>query len=160
MPDFFAPSEVVQMGIQIEVNGKDFYTALASAPGMAAAKAIFIFLAGEEERHIHVFESILGSVEKYEPPEAYTEEYFAYLKALADDHVFTKKNKGTEAAQKVSSPLDAIEVALGFEKDSILLYLEMKKLVPAPGQKTIDKLIEQEQEHVRRLSTIKREMNG
>lgn len=156
MPIFFSPSEVVQMGVQIEENGRDFYNAVAKSSKDDKAKEVFNFLAREETRHIEDFKKLLSTVEKYEPPEVYPGEYFAYLKALADEHVFTQKNKGEEVAGKVKSDKEAIELAIGFEKDSILLYIQMKDMVPDNGKKVVDNLIDQEKNHLRRLSELKK----
>lgn len=156
MVNIFSASEVVQLGIQVEKNGRDFYLAVAEKSKVDKAKQIFQYLANEEEKHIKVFEDILSSIEKYEPPEAYSEEYFSYLRALSEEYVFTKEKKGEEIAQKVKEDREAIELGVGFEKDSILFYNEMKKFVLKGGQKTIDKLIEQEQEHLIKLSQLKK----
>jgi len=155
MSNFFSVSEVVQIGIEIEKNGKDFYNTVASSSKNKEVKKMWEYLANEEEQHIKTFEEILSTVEKYEPPEAYPGEYFSYLKALSEQHVFTQKNKGKEIAKKVKNDTEAIELAIGFEKDSILFYYEMKKLVKKDTSKTIDKLIEQEQGHLSKLSDLK-----
>jgi len=155
MVNIFSVSEVIQLGIQIERNGRDFYSTVAKSSKIDRAKQIFQYLAGEEEKHIKVFEGILSGVESYEPPEAYPGEYFAYLRALSEEYVFTKEKKGIEIAQKVKSDMEGIEIGIDVEKDSILFYNEMKKLVPKDRHKTIDKLIQQEQEHLRELSKLK-----
>jgi len=50
----FSSCEVVELGIQIEKNGRDFYSALAGSTRNARAAEIFKYLAGEEEKHIAV----------------------------------------------------------------------------------------------------------
>jgi len=87
MGSVFAGSEVVEIGIQIEKNGKDFYNTLVSQSENDKAADIFKYLAAEEEKHIAVFQKILDVVEKHEPPEAYPGEYFSYMNALAKEHV-------------------------------------------------------------------------
>ena len=151
----FSASEVVQMGIQIEQNGKDYYITVAKSARENKTKEAFQYLAAEEEKHIRTFEDILSQIEKYEPPESYPGEYFAYLRALSEEYVFTKARKGEEIAGKVKSDREAIETGIGFEKDSILFYEEMKNLVGQGAHQTIDKLIEQEKEHLRKLSQLK-----
>ena len=81
MANVFAGNEIVEMGIQIEKNGKDFYDTVLAQTKDEKAKNIFKYLAGEEEKHIITFQKILDSVHKYEPPESYPGEYFAYMKA-------------------------------------------------------------------------------
>lgn len=148
-------SEIVEMGVQIERNGKDFYNAVAGLSKKDKAKKMFLYLAGEEDRHITDFEMLLSGIGKYEvPEESYSGEYYDYLKALSEANVFTKEKKGKEIAKKVKTDRDAIELAIGFEKDSILFYYEMKKVILEAGHKTIDKLVGQEQEHLRKLSEL------
>lgn len=155
MGNIFAGSEIVEIGIQIEKNGKDFYSTVVGQSKNQKAKDIFKYLASEEEKHITAFQKILDTVQKYEPPEAYPGEYFAYMNALAKEYVFTQENKGSEIAKRTKSDKEAIESGLGFEKDSIIFYEGMKKVIPEYDLKIIDKLIAQEQEHLRKLSELK-----
>jgi len=155
MANVFGGSEIVEMGIQIEKNGKDFYDTLINQSKNKKAKEIFNYLAKEEEKHIAVFQKILDSVQKYEPPESYPGEYFAYMNALAGDYVFTRKDKGNEIAKKTKNDKEAIELGIKFEKDSILFYEGMKKVVPERQQNIIDELIAQEKSHLLKLSELK-----
>lgn len=156
MGNMFAVSEIVELGIQIEKNGRDLYNALAKDSKNLKAKEAFKYLSGEEEKHIAVFQKILGSVEEYEPKEAYSDEYFSYMNALASDYVFTQKNKGEEIAKKIKSENEAVNLGIGFEKDSIIFYEGMKKAVSACDQKVIDELIAQEESHLRQLVELKK----
>lgn len=155
MVNIFAGSEIVELGIQIEKNGRDFYNALVEQLKNQKAKETFKYLAGEEEKHIAVFQNILDSVHKYEPPESYPGEYFAYMNALARDYVFTQKDKGREIGKNVKGDKEAISLGIGFEKDSIIFYVGMKKVVPEYDHKIVDKLITQEQDHLRQMSELK-----
>ena len=155
MSNIFAGSEIVEIGIQIEKNGRDFYNTLVGQFKNQKAKDMFKYLAGEEEKHITAFRKILDSVHKYEPAESYPEEYFAYMNALAKEHVFTQENKGGEIAKNIKSDKEAIESGIGFEKDSIIFYEGMKKVVPENDLKILDELIAQEQDHLKKLSNFK-----
>lgn len=158
MGNIFAGSEIVEIGIQIEKNGRDFYNILTEQSKNVKAKDLFKYLAGEEEKHIKVFREILEGVEKYEPPESYPGEYFAYMNALASEYVFTEKDKGKEIAQKIRTDREAVDLGIGFEKDSIVFYEGMKKVVPEYDQKVVDELIAQEQSHLRQLSELKKNL--
>lgn len=155
MGNIFAGSEIVELGIQIEKNGRDFYNTLVNKSRNLKAKEIFKYLAGEEEKHIVVFQNILDSVEKYEPPQSYPGEYFAYMNALASEYVFTQKDKGGDIAKQTKSDLEAVELGTGFEKDSIIFYEGMKKVIPIYDQKIVEELIVQEQSHLRQLVDLK-----
>ena len=156
MGNIFSASEVVEMGIQIEKNGLDFYNV---AKGMAKenkVKELFKYLASQEEEHIKTFEGILSEVKKYEPFEAYPGEYFAYIKTLSEEYVFTKLKAGLKAAKDIKNDKEAVNLAIGFEKDSILFYYAMKNVVLEGEHNTIGRLIEQEQEHLKKLSELKK----
>jgi len=156
MGNIFAGSEIAELGIQIEKNGRDFYNALAAAQAKNPKfKEIFQYLAGEEAKHILAFQKILDSVQKYEPAEAYPGEYFAYMQALASGSVFTQENKGKEIARTIKDDRQAIDIGIKAEKDSIVFYEGMKKVVPGYDLKIIDEVIAQEQGHLKRLLDLK-----
>ncbi len=155
MGNIFAGSEIVEIGIEIEKNGRDFYNTLVRQTKDLKAKESFEFLAKEEEKHIKVFQGILDSLEKYQPAESYPGEYFAYMNALAGEYVFTQKDKGRQLAEKTSGDKEAIDLGIGFEKDSIIFYEGMKKCVPEFDLKVLDSLINQEQQHLRMLAELK-----
>jgi rubrerythrin len=151
----FSGSDVVELGIQIEKNGMDFYNGVASNSKSKKAVEVFKYLAGEEAKHIIAFEKLLKQVEIETPPETYAGEYYDYLKVLSEMHVFTKKNKGKEVAKQVKSDIQALDMAMGFERDSILLFYEMQKLVYKEDFAVIDSPIKQEQEHLTTLSGLR-----
>ncbi|MDD4900410.1 MAG: ferritin family protein [Candidatus Omnitrophica bacterium] len=158
MGNIFSGSEIVEIGIQIEKNGRDFYQTLIGKIKSLKAKEVFEFLVKEEEKHIKVFQGILDSLDKYDPPESFPGEYFAYMKALANEYIFTQKDTGKLIAQKVSSDKQALDMGIGFEKDSIIFYGGMKKTVPEYDLKVLDSLIDQEQQHLRMLSELREEV--
>ena len=80
MGNIFAGSEIVELGIQIEKNGLDFYNTLSGQAKNEKAKELFGFLAGEEAKHIQVFNKILEKTTKYEPAGLDADEYYAYMK--------------------------------------------------------------------------------
>ncbi len=155
MGNIFAGSEIVELGIQIEKNGRDFYNTLAKKSRNQKAAQIFQYLSGEEEKHAEVFKNILNKAEKYEPSGLDADEYFAYMNALASEYVFTKENKGEEIAKTIKNDKDAVNMGIGFEKDSIIFYEGMKKTVPEYDTRIIGELITQEQGHLKQLSELK-----
>lgn len=151
----FSGRELIDIAIGIERNGAAFYHSLATSTGNEIAKGAYQYLAGEELKHIRVFQSMLGSVADYRPPETYTEEYDLYLRALIDSRVFTDDQTAYEMAQRVTSDAEAIQIALGAEKDSILFYSEMWALVRQSDRELVAKIIEEERSHLRQLSELK-----
>jgi len=154
----FAGSDAVEMAVQIEVNGMDFYTVLEQNAVDKKAGGIFAMLKEEEEAHIAAFKELLSIVRKYEPAVEYNEEYEAHMNALAGNHVFTQKGKGKEVAATIKDDKQAVDTALKFEQDSIVFYESMKRIVADKERYILDALIGQEKNHVERLEAIKRDM--
>jgi rubrerythrin len=64
-----------------------------------------------------------------------------------------------ELALKCKTPIEALDLAVNFEKDSVVFYTTMKKLVPENlGKGEIDALIDEEISHIFILTQKKREL--
>jgi len=156
MAEFFKASELVEFAVQIENNGETFYRAAAKKTKKDNVKNILLYLADEEVKHAKAYKEMLKSVETYKPAEVYTEEYFRYLRAYADQHIFVKKTDIEEKAESRRGYKEAIDVGLVAEIESILYYLEMRNFVPDNEKSIIDKIIEEERSHYTKLSEIKK----
>lgn len=156
MKSIFLGSELVELGIQIEKNGRDFYHTLSRQSKNEEAKKIFEFLAKEEEKHVSVFQKILNSAHSYQSRGYYPDEYFAYMNTLAGGYIFTQADKGKEIARKIKSDKEALSMGIQFEKDSILFYEGMKKVMAEKDYPVIEKLIMQEHKHLMQLSGFKK----
>ncbi|MDD5196629.1 MAG: ferritin family protein [Candidatus Omnitrophica bacterium] len=156
MGNIFAGSEVVALGIQIEKNGRDFYNRMAEQSKVLKAREVFRFLTGEEEKHIKVFQGILDKTRKFEPQGQDTDEYYAYMNTLAREYIFTQKDEGEKIAKAIQTDKEAIEKAISFEKDSVVFYEGLKKIVPDYDVKIIETLIVQEEGHLKQLIETKK----
>jgi rubrerythrin len=121
----FSACEIIEMGVQIEQNGLDFYRKLVHLEGNEHVREIFSELAKAEEDHIKVFRGIFNASCSYEPQGAYPDEYFAYMRSLASEYVFTREGEGEKAASLVKTYDQGLCLGISFEKDSILFYQEM-----------------------------------
>ncbi|MFH0855870.1 MAG: ferritin family protein [Candidatus Omnitrophota bacterium] len=156
MGNIFAGSQIVEIGIQIENNGRDFYNTLLKQSGNQKAREVFRFLAGEEEKHSKVFQGILDKTQGAEPQGPDAGDYLGYMKALAGEHVFTQQGRGEDIARGIKSDKEAIETAIRFEQESIVFYSSMKRVVPEYDHKIIESLIMQEEEHLKQLLGLKK----
>ena len=156
MSDSVSMQEIIEIAIEIEKNGVTFYRALTESANTARVKELFSYLAEEEKRHIARFQEILESAGGYQISEAYyATQYMGYMKALADERVFRSDISAEEVADRAKSPGDAIDVAIGFEKESIIFLHEMRELLPESDRESIQKLLDEERNHLRQLSAIK-----
>lgn len=155
----FEPSEIFQFAIRIEENGEKFYREMALKLDNKEVKELFSALADEEVKHKLTYEGMVSNIEKYEPFESYPGEYFAYLRAYADNHIFTPNTLKQEMA-KIKDAASALKFAIARELDSILYYQEVKKLLPENQRTIIDKIIDEERRHFVKLSSCKQSVDA
>ena len=156
MASLFTGSQIVELAIQIEKNGEAFYQAAKKVATSEDAKGVFDYLMSEERRHSATFQGLLKGLELTRPPESYEGEWDAYLKTAAAEHMFTDDARAKAVIAQVKSQGQAIEFAIGFEKDSIILFYELGELVQGKNKDIVEKLVNEEKEHLRRLSTLKK----
>lgn len=162
MSIFFNADEIFQMGLQIETNGKAFYETIAQSGPDASVQKLFSDLATWESEHIRFFTRLKESLPdaarrgaSFDPGQ----DLLLYLQATADSHVFLKNRDIHELASRCKTVLEALDLAIAFEKDSVVFYITMKKITPQEyGGKEIDLLIEEEIGHITLLHHKKREM--
>jgi rubrerythrin len=158
MPISFSGSELLTIAIGIERRGIAFYDIMTRSTKNTIAREVFKYLGDMEQEHIHTFQDMLAEADKYQFLETPAGEYTTYLQALVDSAVFTNDLVTSEMATKVSSDIEAMELAIGAEKDSILFYYEMKDLMPQRAQPTVNKIIAEEKSHLRQLSELKKKL--
>ncbi|MFW5908050.1 MAG: ferritin-like domain-containing protein [Desulfosalsimonas sp.] len=146
----FSADDIFKLAEEIEVNGEQFYRKAAEEVADQTGKDMLLGLAEMEKDHKKSFEQMRSELKDKEKadtvfdPEGEAENY---LKALADIRVFFEKSIDTSSMKNILK--DAIQA----EKDSIVLYLGMKELVPENfGKNRIDKIIKEEMGHIRQLS--------
>lgn len=147
----FELGEVFQFAIRIEEGGEKYYTEMARKIDDAEVKAMFTALASEEIKHRKTYEVMVSKIEKYEPIESYPGEYYAYLRAYADNIIFTPK-KLDEEMRKIADVGSALKFAIDRELDSILYYQEVKNLVSPSQRDLVDRIIEEERRHFVKLT--------
>ena len=158
MPVSFSGNELINIAIGIERKGIAFYDIMAKSTENTTARGAFHYLTDMEREHVKIFQGMLNEAAKYQPSETPTEEHTDYLQALVDSAVFTDDLVTSEMATNVSSDIEAMELAIGAEKDSILFYYEMKDLMPQRAQPTVNKIIAEEKSHLRQLSELKKKL--
>ena len=151
-------SDLVETAIQIEKNGAAFYDEMAKSAKEESVREKASFFAGEERKHLEIFQDMLSSVGESQPVETYPGEYTLYVKTLADQHIFTKEKDAQAQARKAPSDIEAIDFALGIERDSILFYSEMKNFIRKGTHEAVDKIIEEERKHLRQFAELKKQI--
>jgi len=155
MSILFKGSEILQLAIEIEKNGQSFYQQAIEKTPDKEVQQVFRYLAEEEKKHQQKFQQMLETIGEFQPAESYPGEYLSYLKTLAEENVFTREGAGKEVLRGVSREQEAINLGIGFEKDSILFFQEMMRLVPRKEQITVKELLNQEKAHLQKLWQLK-----
>ncbi len=151
-------SEILQVAIGIERRGIAFYDVMAKSVKNSETRNVFQRLAQMEQYHVQIFQDMFDEADKYEPAQVNSEEYDAYIQALGDNAVFTDDMITSEMATKAESDIEALELAIGAEKDSILFYYEMKEMLPQRVHPTVNRVITEEKSHLRQLSELKKKL--
>jgi len=160
MPNNLTSLDLLDLAIQIEKNGRDYYDQAAKFVKAQKVKQVFEYISNDEQLHIAVFEEIISKLEESsEPDPKNPSEYVNYILALVEENVFTKSKQGSEMYRTIRNDKHALELALGFEKDSILFNYEIKKMINSSFHEEIDKLIAQEQDHFKRISDVLKGFN-
>jgi len=150
MAIIFNADEILQAAEQIERNGAQFY--ILAADRLTEFGGVFRKLAGQEEKHLAVFQKMRSSLSAAEREEtAYDPDNQSslYLKTMADREVFNVYEDQTKLFFPSISVANIIDIAIGKEKDSIVFYVGLKELAPENiGGAKLDLVISEEFSHI------------
>lgn len=152
----FNAAEVFQIAVEIEENGRAFYEKALAKIDDEEVRAIFKDLAQQEVEHKRKFLELKAQL----PPEAAQSTVYDpdnqsahYLKMMADEHVFRTSESVDAQIARVQDAVDALRMAMEFEKDSVIFFLSMQDATEEEkGRRFIGLLVKEEQEHLRRLA--------
>lgn len=151
----FTAAEAIGMAMEIEKNGEVYYNEVAARSADSEVKALFEDLAIQEQGHYRLFEAMLG---KKEPvPDLSSDEYDeyrAYLEAALDNALFAGPDKALALARQAEDKDTAVRAALGFEKDTLLFFYDLREMVSEKDRAGIAGVIQEEKRHVRRLAKM------
>jgi rubrerythrin len=152
----FNAAEVFKVGIKIEENGKAFYEKAQKVIDNPAIQKLFQDLAQEEVHHKKIFEDLMAKLPKQASQSTVWDpdnETDAYIKMMADQHVFVGGGSIESQVAQLKDVKDALRLAINFEKDSVIFFLSVQEATDeAKGQEFIGALVKEEQQHLRRLS--------
>ncbi|MFC1847130.1 ferritin family protein [Chloroflexota bacterium] len=154
----FSSGELLAIAIDIERNGIAFYDVMAKSAENEEVRCLFQSLVDMEHRHIETFQAMLLEAGGYGAERAYEGEEAAYLKSLVESNIFSDDAITGEMVTRLDSDIEALELAVNLEKDSILFYYQLKDIAQPKEQKLLDGIIAEEKSHLRDLSAVRREL--
>ncbi|NTU42733.1 MAG: hypothetical protein HGA78_06710 [Nitrospirales bacterium] len=148
----FTVREVVEQAIQTERLGNQFYTAMAERfKDDEGLQKLFSTLAAKEQVHEKTFSELKDIVGDSEP-EGW-EEVSQYMRAIVESDLFLREGASMQAMEKIKSVGDAVSFALGFEKETLLYFHELSRLVKE--KEVIEEIVNEERSHVMWLNAFK-----
>ena len=154
----FRAGEILDMAIQIERQGIQFYEVCASAKLPEDVLKVFRHLIEQEQLHVEIFAEMKAGIDNYYLPETYTGELQSYVDTFVKDQVFYGPAEALQQARRVEDPYKAIEFGIDFEQRSILFYSAIKEVIRHSETKVIDDVIAQEHGHIRSLLALRHQL--
>ncbi len=147
MASFVNAADIISAAVEIECRGHAFYVRAANEAQEQEDKDFFTFMAKEEQRHEKIFQAMLQRVGGLSLPAGSTEpEYLEYVDLLLNSHSLFM------AEQQELLQQHPLMQAMYFEKDTILFFTAMRRMVPEAEAVHIEACIEEEQKHLRLLA--------
>jgi rubrerythrin len=148
----FNADEILEMAQQIERNGARFYRLAAQGTDEPDKRELFLDLATMEDEHEGIFATMKRELSATEWESTTFDphgEGAAYLKAMADGHVFDPQMDPSDLFNELQSTEDILRKAIDLEKDSIIFYVGMIDMVPEKlGRDKVKHIIREEMEHI------------
>jgi rubrerythrin len=162
MTTIFNADEILEIAEQIERNGITFY-GNAAARFRGDEKRTLLRLADMERTHEKVFAGMRRDLSASgEGLTAFDPEGEAgrYLAAFADGKIFNLNEDPAALLGPKQSMQDILELAIGLEKDSVVFYVAIRDTVPKSlGKDRIERIINEEMEHIILLSEMLRSLD-
>lgn len=153
----YSIDEVLEMAVQTEKMGYQFYTGMAERfkNNQGLAK-LFTTLATKEKTHEKIFGELKQAAAGKAVEPVQWEEASNYLRAFVESRFFLGNTKSLSGMDYIKSVKDAVRFALGFEKETMLYFWELRKIVAQ--KEMIDLVIDEERSHIIWLDTFRREL--
>lgn len=148
----YSISEVIEQAVQTERLGYQFYTTMAGRfEDNSGLKKLFDTLGAKElvhEKRFSELKEITGASE----PEGW-EEASQYLRAIVESEFFLGRNKSLPALGQVKTVEDAVNFAMGFEKETLLYFHAVRDVIKEKD--VVDEIINEEKSHIMWLSKFR-----
>ena len=157
----FNADEIFEIAEQIERNGQKFYSTSAQRVSEPTAKSVLTDLANMEAEHLKIFQNLHAKLDAQAREELTWDpdgEAVAYLRAAADSHIFNTAKDPSSLLPDKAGAREILELALQFEKDTVVYFLGVADMVPERlGKAEVLGLAKQEQGHI---ALIQRTLSG
>ena len=157
MATFFSGDEIIKMAVQTEETGYEFYKLAQENAKSAKLKDLFNYLADAELRHKETYLGLKDAIA--EAPQGVPidwDELGLYIKAMTDSSFFVGSDKNINLAAQTKDEKEAVDFAIGFEKDTLLFFYQILDIVKSANKPVVEKIVQEEKEHIKKLAEIKK----
>ena len=150
----YSIDELMEMAIQTEVLGAQFYRSIAERfKKDEGLHKLFITLASKELVHERNFRELKATIAKQGAEPVEWEEVGNFMRALVESEFFLGKHKALPEMQNVRTVTEAIRFAIGFEKETLLYFFELRTIMKE--KEVVDEIISEEKGHIRWLDAFR-----
>lgn len=150
----YSIEEILEMAIKTETLGYQFYTDMAEKfkknDGLVK---LFTTLASKEKVHEKTFTGLKAIVAKSGTEAVEWEEVSNYMRAFVESEFFLGRGKALPSMEGLKTVQDAVKFALGFEKETLLYFFELRSIVKE--KEMVDEIINEEKSHIRWLDAFR-----
>ena len=152
MSMLMSEKEIFSMAMEIEKSGKAFYNTIVNSAPDDETKELFTFLAGEEQRHFNYFKDLSKQSGNLIIQSEAWEEISEYIKATTDSRFFIGEDKAIRSAEGAKDIKEAVDIAISFEKDTLLFFYELLSVTPEGSKDAAQKIVDEEKRHILMLA--------
>ncbi|MHB8881243.1 MAG: ferritin family protein [Thermodesulfovibrionales bacterium] len=146
--EHYSIREVVEQAVRAERLGYDYYSSMSLRHAKDRGLSdLFGKLAAKELEHEKKFQDLEKGWHD-EEPEGW-EEVSEYLRVIVESEFFLGSNKALRSLEQVTTVEAAVKFAVGFEKETLLYYYAVRKMLK--DKSIIDVIIEEEKSHIIQL---------
>lgn len=146
--------EIVEIAIRLEKRGEAFYIEAVESAITASVKALFEDLAEQERHHRRAFQEMGRDVVELALSPDEWDQFQAYTGALLQQSLFDRPEGSPSRVAETMDEGEALQAALEFEKETLLFFYEMREAVRGPGQRVVERIVQEEKRHIQRLSAM------
>jgi rubrerythrin len=155
----FTGDELFRIALELERRGEQFYTALGAQTDNQQVAMLCQDLADQERQHAQTFEHLRTTTTRRTESRPLSWDELAFAQMLVEERILPDAKQAQQIVQEHGLPA-ALQMAIQFEKDSILFFNELLGMVDEADRRAVAHIVEQEKLHAQRLQRLKREMLG
>ncbi len=155
MAETLSPTQIIELAQTVERCGEAFYDAVLEQRLSSEVRTLVRRLRDDERQHGTSF-GALAAAEPAATGPAADPDRMAFLSALSRYQVFPDPEAARAFVLAIDGEAALLRHAINFEKDTILLLHELRSMVGDANHALVDRLIDEERDHVRVLDRLLR----